>query len=130
MFGKLNDDWQLLHTKKLFTELQRKEYNGKIHVVHVSFDSKYIQALGTWHEVSEDTQWDLFWANPSRKGDAEDWKLAWKVYTMPAYILVGPQREILEINPSIDELRILAGIKKNKSSKTGKGRRRGKGPRW
>lgn len=132
VFGKLNDDWQRFHTEKICQELQEKAYKDKFHIVYVSFDSKFLPALGTWREIDEDMQWDLFWANPSRNGDAEDWKLAWKVYTMPAYILVGPQREILEINPSIEELRILAGIKKkNEGNKNnGKGRRRGKGPRW
>lgn len=139
IFANLNNDWQQLHVNKLCNELQRPEYTGKLHVVCVSFDSKYIRALGNWQDISKDSKWDLFWANPSKKGDAEDWKAAWKTYTQPSYVLIGPavdsQREILEINPSVDELRILAGIKKSssrntKSRKNGKGRRKGKGPRW
>ena len=130
-FLELGDDWQLLHFQKFCDELKREEYQGKFRVVCVSFDAKYISALGSWNTLSKDQDWDLFWANPNPKGDSEKWKSTWQVTTFPNAILIGGDRKILDVNPSIKSLQTLSGAEP-KSTSSGKGPRNSKkkGPRW
>ena len=113
-FIELTDDWQLL---------KFEEY---------CFDNKYISSLSTWNELSEGSNWELLWANPSPKGDAEAWKATWGVRNIPNSVLVGVDRKILDVNPRLEDLQILAGEKPTGASSSSSGSNKGprKGPRW
>ncbi len=133
-FTELNDDWKLYQFKEVCKEFKREEFQKDFKIVCVSFDHKYISALSAWNEIAEGTNWDLMWANPAPKGDSERWKEAWGVESTPATILISGDRKIFDVNPDLNDLRVLAGLKKQ-SKKTSGGNVRNsskkkKGPRW
>ena len=134
-FITLTNDWQRLHFEKMCAELQREEYKDKFRVICVTFDSKYIEGLRYWNELSQGQQWELFWANPGPKGDASTWEHTWGVLSRPNSLLLGVDRNILDVNPKIEDLQTLAGVPVGTSSKKDDGPKKGprskrKGPRW
>lgn len=129
-FVELTSDWHRLLIKEHLEELSREAYDKKIKLVCVSFDSKYISGLTHWNELAEDQDWELLWANPAPKGDAENWKKSWGVYSMPAMILIGADRKILDINPALSDLQTIAGVEQKESFDGHHHGRPRKGPRW
>ena len=91
-FIELSDDWQLLKFEDYCKELKRDAYTNKFKIVCVCFDNKYINSLSTWNELSEDSNWDLLWANPNPKGDAEAWKATWGIPSLPNSVPIGVDR--------------------------------------
>lgn len=93
----------------LLAELGKPAYAEVLRVVVVAEGANPLALLGTVNELPGADRVDLLWANPGTDGDAVTWRTAWKPPQFPANVLLGPDRRIVAVQPSLDDLRVLIG---------------------
>lgn len=109
-FISLGDPAQRFGLDRLLNELGREEYRGVVQLVIVAFDGDPLLAMDAVRDIPRGGEAQLLWANPNEDGDAETWRQAWGLPTLPITALVGPDRSIMAANPEPARLRPLAGL--------------------
>ncbi len=96
----------------LLDELKSSDYAGVVRVVVVAEGSNPLALKGIINELPGGDRVDLLWSNPGTNGDAAAWRKAWGFPTIPASVLLGPDRHIVAVEPTIADLRVIIGKKR------------------
>ncbi len=117
-------------------EYKKDAYQNILRIACVSFNANPLTATATIRQLEKEHEikTDLLWANPAQNGDGDEWIRLWKLPKIPSFILLGPNRSIMAIDPSINDLRPLAGLtaetkKSRKKSKVIRTKKKGR-MRW
>lgn len=95
--------------KTLLDELGKPAYAEVLRVVVVAEGANPLALLGAVNEMPGSDRVDLLWSNPGTEGDASAWRSAWNIPQLPAQVLLGPDRRVVAVQPSLDDLRVLIG---------------------
>jgi hypothetical protein len=119
--GKRAEPWLLYHftgsldagqqdaLTALLAETGNAAYEDVLRVVVVAECSNPLALLGTLRGIPGNERVDVLWANPAPDGDASAWRAAWKPPQLPATILLGPNRHVVAVQPSVADLGVLIG---------------------
>ena len=110
LFVTLSQPQERFVVEQTLNELQREEYQGRIGLVVVSFDGDPLAAMQHVAKLPGGSAAQLLWANPNDGGDADSWVVAWGLPNRPLMALVGPDRNLMAVNPPPERLRPLAGL--------------------
>ncbi|MDA3961820.1 MAG: hypothetical protein PF961_13610 [Planctomycetota bacterium] len=134
-FTDLGDPEHRFGLAKVFKELEREEYRGRIALVVIAFDGDPLAVMEQSAKIAiPELAMEVLWANPNEGGDAAAWRMGWQLPELPVIALLGPDRTIMAINPTAVRLRPLAGLDPEDGSATShgslwRGRGGGKGGR-
>ena len=106
----------------LLNELKSPAYAGVVRVVVVAEGSNPLALKGILNELPGGDQIDLLWSNPGATGDAAAWRTAWGFPSVPTSVLLGPDRHIVAIEPTITDLRVIIGKKRAPTTNPGTSR--------
>ena len=123
-FANLGDPMQRFFVERIFTELEREEYQDRIRPIIVSFDGDPLGALTEMRQLTEREDIDLMWANPNPGGDGERWEAEWQLPQRPVTVLLGPDRSMIAVDPTVERLRPLVGLEPDDDPRTRSSTRR------
>lgn len=95
--------------KNLLEEVGKPAYADLLRVVVVAEGANPLALLGGVQDIPGSDRVDLLWSNPAPEGDAGAWRSAWNIPQLPAQVLLGPDRRVVAVQPSLDDLRVLIG---------------------
>lgn len=93
----------------LLAEVTKPAYAGVLRVVVVAESSNPLSLVSTLSTLGTGDRVDLLWSNPADDGDARAWRTDWRIPQFPVAALLGPDRRIAAIDPSLAQLGILIG---------------------
>lgn len=100
--------------QRFCAELGKEKYRGKARLICVTYAINPLPVTARFQREFAFDGADLLWASPNAEGDATAWTKAWGVPGVPAVALLGPDRSIMAVQCTPEELRPLVGAEKDK----------------
>ena len=61
----------------------------------------------------------VFWVNPNDAEERQAWDEAWALPALPTWVLLGPDRRIMAVEPSTEEIRAIFSLKSKSTTRSG-----------
>lgn len=114
----------------VLAETSKEAYAGVLRVVVVAEGVNPLALISAFSQVPNHENVDLLWSNPAEAANVEGWSALWRPPVFPCSALLGPDRTIVAVQPTLADLGVLIGKMPKAATATPIGPRGNKKASW